>query len=110
MHEIGTVRTSLVFRELRHHRDTVEESLCLVRPYWIFRSPSKTGCWPSYGVRGMATCWPCTSCCCVPPVEHRPKLPHFCSAPARACTALCTPTALSGSTPCATSRPPRRHG
>src|SRR5713226_6002909 len=74
MHEIGTVRTSLVFRELLHIRDIVEESLCPARPYWIFHRPSKNGCWPSYGVLGTATCSRCMSCCCAPPVGRRPGL------------------------------------
>jgi ketosteroid isomerase-like protein len=34
MHEIGTVRASLVLRELRHTRDTVEESLCPAEIPW----------------------------------------------------------------------------
>src|SRR5439155_12877421 len=49
MHEIGTVTTSLVFRELQRHRDTVEASLCAVRPYWIFPRRSKNGWWSSCG-------------------------------------------------------------
>src|SRR5437763_16265009 len=57
MHEIGTVTTSLVFRELQRHRDTVEASLCAVRPYWIFPRRSKNGCWPSCGRPATAPCW-----------------------------------------------------
>src|SRR5205823_13689983 len=76
MHEIGTVRTSLVFRELQRHRDTVEGSLCAVRPYWISPCRSKNGCWPSCAMPATTACWLCMSCCCAPPGGRRPRLPR----------------------------------
>jgi|SRR5215467_9460403 len=110
MHEIGTVRISLIFRELQYYRDTVEESLCPVRPYWIFRRPSKIGCGPRCAVRGTAPCWRCPSYCCAPPGGRRPRSRRFCSARARASTASCTLTALSGLPSCSRRRPPRQRG
>src|SRR3989440_76510 len=58
MHEIGTVRASLVLRALQHNRDTVEVSLCMARPYAIFPCRSKNGCWLSCATPGAAACWP----------------------------------------------------
>ena len=46
----------MVLRRSRHHRDTGEESPCLVRPYCTLLNPSKNGGWPNYDGRGTAIC------------------------------------------------------
>src|SRR4051794_27704973 len=67
MHEIGTVRASLICRELQDIRDILEGSLCPVRPHWRLPSPSKKGCWPSCVVPAMGTYLRSMSACCAAP-------------------------------------------